>query len=449
MANDTDMNEKFETSLSSLSQHSSLENVNIDSKSNNSHNYIFDRVSNDSEMRDLLIECQNVIKENKHHPIRIYQGSSGSYFIPGSQGRPVGVFKPGDEEPYGQLNPKWTKWLHKTCCPCFFGRGCLMTNVGYISEVGASVVDRFFKLDIVPYTELVELSSNYFVYPIWTVVNRWWIGRELPRKIGSFQVFVEEFESFPKVYKEMMALVPFPPELQHALQLEFEKLVILDYLVRNTDRTLDNLLIHLSWTYENDPEKRAYKLADLPKIDVNLIKNLGAVKYQVKLAGIDNGLAFPYKHPDRCRSYPYEWIHLPQAHNPFSQETIEKYLPLLSNPQVCNDLIRQLETIFAIDLNYSERHFKRQMSVLRGQIFNLTRAMKNKETPFILAHKKPVVIEDEREHGMHVQSSKKHPPLKGHAHNGNDNNDELSSSSLNHERLWMRTINTKPCFTFC
>ena len=55
-------------------------------------------------------------------PIRISQGSSGSYFCKNRQGQVVGVFKPKNEEPYGQLNPKWTKWLHKTCCPCCFGR---------------------------------------------------------------------------------------------------------------------------------------------------------------------------------------------------------------------------------------------------------------------------------------------------------------------------------------
>ncbi|OBS71999.1 hypothetical protein A6R68_13426, partial [Neotoma lepida] len=26
----------------------------------------------------------------------------------------IGVFKPKSEEPYGQLNPKWTKYVHKT-----------------------------------------------------------------------------------------------------------------------------------------------------------------------------------------------------------------------------------------------------------------------------------------------------------------------------------------------
>lgn len=31
----------------------------------------------------------------------------------------IGVFKPKSEEPYGHLNPKWTKYFHKVCCSTF------------------------------------------------------------------------------------------------------------------------------------------------------------------------------------------------------------------------------------------------------------------------------------------------------------------------------------------
>ena len=66
----------------------------------------------------------------------------------------IGVFKPKDEEPYGQLNPKWTKWMHKLCCPCCFGRSCLVPNQGYLSEAGASLVDTKLQLKIVPNTKV-------------------------------------------------------------------------------------------------------------------------------------------------------------------------------------------------------------------------------------------------------------------------------------------------------
>ena len=66
----------------------------------------------------------------------------------------IAVFKPKDEEPYGQLNPKWTKWLHKLCCPCCFGRSCLVPNQGYLSEAGASLVDTKLQLNVVPTTKV-------------------------------------------------------------------------------------------------------------------------------------------------------------------------------------------------------------------------------------------------------------------------------------------------------
>lgn len=66
----------------------------------------------------------------------------------------IGVFKPKNEEPYGRLNPKWTKWMHKLCCPCCFGRSCLIPNQGYLSEAGASLIDTKLNLRIVPKTKV-------------------------------------------------------------------------------------------------------------------------------------------------------------------------------------------------------------------------------------------------------------------------------------------------------
>ncbi len=33
----------------------------------------------------------------------------------------------------------------------------------------------------------------------------------------------------------------------------------------------------------------------------------------IQVAAIDNGLAFPIKHPDSWRAYPYHWAWLPYA----------------------------------------------------------------------------------------------------------------------------------------
>jgi phosphatidylinositol 4-kinase type 2 len=118
---------------------------------------------NDPEFSEHVKQVEHAIDHNIL-PQRIYEGSSGSYFCKNSQNKTVAVFKPKDEEPYGMLNPKWTKWLHKVCCPCCFGRSCLVPNQGYLSEAGASIVDEKLGLDVVPKTRVVKLSSDSFNY---------------------------------------------------------------------------------------------------------------------------------------------------------------------------------------------------------------------------------------------------------------------------------------------
>lgn len=99
----------------------------------------------------------------------------------------ISVFKPKDEEPYGQLNPKWTKWMHKLCCPCCFGRSCLVPNQGYLSEAGASLVDQKLQLNIVPktkvfrnefmekYCDRLSVYSRGDKYRLWAyLMHVWW-----------------------------------------------------------------------------------------------------------------------------------------------------------------------------------------------------------------------------------------------------------------------------------
>uniref|UniRef100_A0AC34GRI0 Phosphatidylinositol 4-kinase type 2 n=1 Tax=Panagrolaimus sp. ES5 TaxID=591445 RepID=A0AC34GRI0_9BILA len=75
----------------------------------------------------VLVESHRAINHGIF-PERIPQGSSGSYFVKNLRGEKIGVFKPKNEEPYGNLNPKWVKWLHKIFFPCCFGRSCLVPN---------------------------------------------------------------------------------------------------------------------------------------------------------------------------------------------------------------------------------------------------------------------------------------------------------------------------------
>ncbi len=64
----------------------------------------------------------------------------------------------------------------------------------------------------------------------------------LPPKIGSFQTFVEGFKD-ADFWLRKFDFEPLSPELAKEFQYKFERLVVLDYIIRNTDRGNDNWLI--------------------------------------------------------------------------------------------------------------------------------------------------------------------------------------------------------------
>lgn len=94
----------------------------------------------------------------------------------------------------------------------------------------------------------------------------------LPPKTGSFQKFVEGFKD-ADFWLRKFETEPLNDQEALILKLQFERLVVLDYIIRNTDRGNDNWLIK----YDKDTS-------------------------ELKVAAIDNGLAFPFKHPDEWRA---------------------------------------------------------------------------------------------------------------------------------------------------
>ncbi|XP_052371282.1 phosphatidylinositol 4-kinase type 2-beta isoform X2 [Oncorhynchus keta] len=322
---------------------SSSDKDNLTSPGNSSGD--FNHFPGDPEFGDIIQRAEQAI-EGGVFPERISQGSSGSYFVKDSKGKILGVFKPKSEEPYGHLNPKWTKYFHKLCCPCCFGRGCLIPNQGYLSEVAASLVDTRLGLGVVPKT-----------------------------KLGSFQLFVEGYHEADYWLRRFEA-EPLPENIRKQLQSQFERLVILDYVIRNTDRGNDNWLIKYEKPGEGEGEKA------------------------IQIAAIDNGLAFPFKHPDEWRAYPFHWACLPQAKVPFSQETRELVLSRLSDMNFVQDLCEDLYELFMADKGFDKTMFERQMSVMRGQILNLSQALKDNKTPIQLVQMPRVVVERRRTGGQ-------------------------------------------------
>jgi phosphatidylinositol 4-kinase type 2 len=331
---------------------------------------------------DDTVESVRVAIELGVHPKLITQGSSGSYFARNTQGKVVGVFKPKDEEPYASRNPKWTKWIHRNLFPFFFGRACLIPNLSYVSEAAAYVLDTQLRTNLVPYTDVVGLSSKSFHYDFWDRRAYYRKKKPFPEKLGSFQVFLKGFkdaniflkenpwpdqhngglraDSAPWKKKRRWAedCRPSGPQsdnddddddeytddtnqrrqrrgfwteaLQQSFREQLEKLVILDYIMRNTDRGLDNWMIRI-----DQKTQEATIVAEPPKMDGDVGDEAQPSNYTrqsmeghdpygrrepmsatsrsntpmhnathsaptpaVTIGAIDNSLSWPWKHPD-------------------------------------------------------------------------------------------------------------------------------------------------------
>ncbi|XP_052402390.1 phosphatidylinositol 4-kinase type 2-beta-like [Carassius gibelio] len=360
----------------------------------------FNHFPEDPEFAEIIQRAEQAI-ENGVFPERISQGSSGSYFVKDPKGKIIGVFKPKSEEPYGHLNPKWTKYFHKVCCPCCFGRGCLIPNQGYLSEAAASLVDQKLGLGIVPKTKVVNLASETFHYSAidraksrgkkYALEKVPKVGRRfhrvgLPPKVGSFQLFVEGYHEADYWLRKFEA-EPLPENMRKQLQSQFERLVVLDYVIRNTDRGNDNWLIKYEKLGDGEQTEKESEWTD-PKDSA------------IQIAAIDNGLAFPFKHPDEWRAYPFHWAWLPQAKVAFSQETRDLVLSRISDMNFVQDLCEDLYEMFKTDKGFDKTMFEKQMSVMRGQILNLTQALKDGKSPIQLVQMPRVVVERSRGGGQ-------------------------------------------------
>ncbi|PWN26229.1 hypothetical protein BDZ90DRAFT_233363 [Jaminaea rosea] len=377
-------------------------------------------------------------------PTMIQTGSSGSYFVKARDAETgnlvtKAVFKPSDEEPYGNLNPK--RAFLRRYFWWAMGRPCLIPGFSAMSEAAASLLDDRLHLALVPKTQLVKLSSPAFHYAYNDRRAYEEHGQQLPEKIGSFQSFLHGYammsswlrrNPFPtrprsvlerdleaeqlthrKMRKREKARLRrcgvklkhfllcrqglaedrianiddqgrsdeqeqvlerdevdflWTADLIHSFRLELEKLVVFDYLCRNTDRGLDNFMIHH-------------------------VK--GTTSESVKLGAIDNSLAWPIKHPDGIRDYPFGWLYLPVdiIGGPFHQCTKDHFLPLLASPQWWRETEMALKELFQQDKHFNEKLFESQMAVFKGQGWNVLQSLRcEDEGPLELCARRKKVV---------------------------------------------------------
>ncbi|EPE10688.1 phosphatidylinositol 4-kinase type ii subunit alpha [Ophiostoma piceae UAMH 11346] len=476
-----------------------------------------DSVITEDEFETIVDSVRTAIRQGTH-PTMISQGSSGSYFARNTAGKVVGVFKPKDEEPYAAGNPKWNKWIHRNLFPCFFGRACLIPNLSYVSEAAAYVLDAQLRTYMVPYTDVVYLSSKAFHYPFWDRYSHSRNRKPLPAKPGSFQVFLKGFKDANIFLREH----PWPdqylsgfrtrdrnrsgrqrrwadncrptaksansnssrsrrsprsgaaggsddaddsgefsdyddgsaPEptlgpdnfmwtehLKQSFREELEKLVILDYIMRNTDRGLDNWMIKVDWSTQevsiasepiqlnmdnatpkpgqeggeqgprpvdlsNRPAGESRTSAPYPSYRAHQpmdattppAGNSNVPHPKISIGAIDNSLSWPWKHPDAWRSFPFGWLFLPVdlIGRPFSKKTRDHFLPLLTSPAWWSQTQAALRRIFQMDPDFQERMFAKQIAVMKGQAWNVVETLKTPDHgPLELTRRAKVCVWDD------------------------------------------------------
>lgn len=341
--------------------------------------HVFIDLNSSHAFAAVIKECKAAI-ESGINPQCTSSGSSGSYLLRSKHGLALGIFKPRDEEPYADLNPRWTKWFHRHCSPCFFGRACLVPNGGWLGEAAASLVDRWLGVEMVPRTQVVQLMAPTFSYPA---------GVERTPKVGSFQLFVHNFKPFTDVAPIITMLCAQSKPFQLAFQRELERLVCLDHVIRNTDRTTDNWMVRVVWV-GGDGEV-VDKL--VPDGDLTQLQPI------VKIAAIDHGLSFPWRHPDGIRQYPYSWQDLPQSLIPFSDALRRQLLPILDDPKQWEQLCLQFAAIVTGNDPSTITFLPRLLSVLRGQLWTLRWSLQTPDsTPADLVAMARTRVEEDGEH---------------------------------------------------
>jgi len=133
-------------------------------------------------------------------------------------------------------------------------------------------------------------------------------------------------------------------EQEAQFTIEFQKMCILDYLIRNTDRHLEN------WLIGQDPEDGT-----------------------LHIAAIDNGLAFPTQHPETAsifRRFPFNWATLPWANQPWNDELRHDFLTKMT-PTFLHTLCENLLHLFKHDRSHPRVLNYDQIRVLRGQVCSL------------------------------------------------------------------------------
>ena len=97
-------------------------------------------------------------------------------------------------------------------------------------------------------------------------------------------------------------------------------------------------------------------------------------------------------------SFPFGWLFLPVdlIGRPFSQQTRDHFLPLLTSTAWWSQTQLALRRVFQIDPDFQERMFARQMAVMKGQAWNVVETLKTADHgPLELTRRAKVCVWDD------------------------------------------------------
>jgi len=197
-------------------------------------------------LRSLVQEARRALALNLK-PAFILDGSGGTYFLHNTRKAKISVFKPADEEPYAENNPRG--YIRQPGQEMFLREG-VKPGEACIREVAAYMLDHA-GFSGVPMTTLVECRHPSFningshlslseggacvgthrLGLTLTNQNTSSSNSSLPKKVGSFQEFV-------RTECSMDDLSPSKISVE-----EVHKIAILDIRLMNADRNSANLLV--------------------------------------------------------------------------------------------------------------------------------------------------------------------------------------------------------------
>ena len=205
---------------------------------------------------------------------------------------------------------------------------------------------------------------------------------------------------------------------------------MLDYIMRNTDRGLDNWMVKVDWENQDvsivsEPpklngglkEEPSPRLVSTSDENISTLSSSNPYRLQqpmepnsrsatpsklhgpsISIGAIDNSLSWPWKHPDAWRSFPFGWLFLPVSliGQPFSQKTRDHFLPLLTSKQWWSETQLELRKVFSQDADFQERMFARQIAVMKGQAWNVVETLKTADHgPLELTRRARVCVWDD------------------------------------------------------